>query len=302
MCFNNKELSLRFKIAIIVNTIFTLIEFIIGFMSGSLALVSDACQNLSDVFSLIISFAAQKFALKNPNAKKTFGYGRVTIISALINVLLLSGITIYILVEVYKKFYEPEIIQADLVTITSLLGLIINGSVALTFLKYRSDLNVRSALVNMLFDAIASLGALISGIIIMLTNNMFADLVISLFISVMLLFSIYSMLRKIINILLEGTPTHLNIKAIKKSIETITFVKKAEHIHVWCITSYHICLTCNILIEEANLNKSVEIVKNVKALLKSKFNVEHVNIEVNTIQEDLLHNGNNKCFLTIYTD
>jgi hypothetical protein len=108
MMLNNKELNLRFKIAILVNTIFTLIEFAIGVMSGSLALISDACQNLSDVTSLIISFIAQKIALKNANVNKTFGYGRITVLSALVNVLLLLVIAIYILSEVYKKFCESK--------------------------------------------------------------------------------------------------------------------------------------------------------------------------------------------------
>jgi len=302
MMLNNKELNLRFKIAILVNTIFTLIEFAIGVMSGSLALISDACQNLSDVTSLIISFIAQKIALKNANVNKTFGYGRITVLSALVNVLLLLVIAIYILSEVYKKFYEPEIIQADLVTITSLFGIIINGSVALMFLKYKEDLNVKSALVNMLFDAIASLAALVSGIIIMLTNNTLIDLFISLLISVMLFFSIYDILKKIVNILLEGTPNHLNILQIKKDVENLSHVKKIEHIHVWCITPFNVCLTANIFIDEINLNRYVEIVKEVKFLLKDKFKIEHITIEISILQDKLSSVNYNQCFLSTYND
>lgn len=275
-------LNFRFKIAIFVNSVFTIIEFLVGFLSGSLALISDACQNLSDVFSLIISFFAQKISLKKANSKKTFGYGRVTILAALINVLILSVIATYILLEAYKKIYEPQEINANLVTITSIVGILINGSFALLFVRYRKDINVKSALINMAFDAIASLAALISGILVIITKSNIADLIISALISIMLFFSIYTMLKKIVNILLEGVPNNIDINLIKSSIENIDMVEKADHIHVWAISLFNISLSCNILINRSDLLKSPEIIKNIKDILKNRFNINHVTIEVNT--------------------
>lgn len=279
---DKKDLDFRLQLGIALNTLFTIVEFFIGFFSGSLALISDAAHNLTDVLSLIISFTAQKLSLKQPDNKKTFGYGRITILAALLNIMILFILTLYIFIEIYQRFYEPESISGTLVTITSLVGIIVNGGIALLFLKYKSDLNIKSSLTNMIFDAIASAGAFVSGIIITLTNNTFIDLIISSFIGLMLIFNIFKLLKEVIHILLEGAPEHINVKQVKKEIEQVDLVKKAEHLHIWSISSYNVSLSCHIIIDRDKLDQSIEIVQKVKDVLKNRFNITHATIEVNT--------------------
>lgn len=276
-----ENLNIRLKLGIIANFIFTIVEFIIGFWSGSLALISDACHNLTDVCSLAISFFAHKIAQKQPTSKMTYGYGRATILAALINGFILLILSIFIFKESYSRFYRPEPIEGDIVMIVGFFGILVNFGIAILFLKFKDDLNIKSALLNMFFDAVASAAAFFTGIIIILTGKTFIDPIVSILIGLMLLFSALKIIKDVIHLLLEGVPQNIKIEEVIKEIRSIPFIISIDDLHIWTISSGNYSLSCHIIIDQKNLDKSVDIIKDVKKKLKEKFHILHSTIEIN---------------------
>lgn len=156
---NVSNLDTKLKLGLVLNTGFTVFEFIVGTLSGSLALVSDAAHNLTDSLSLVISFFANKIAKRPADLNRTYGYGRATIIGASLNASILLLLAIYIFYEAYQRIRQPEPVEGQLVMIVAFVGIVINSSVAALFLRDRNDLNIRSAFLSMAFDALASVGA-----------------------------------------------------------------------------------------------------------------------------------------------
>lgn len=275
------NINTKLKFGILLNTLFTIFEFTVGIFSGSLALISDAAHNLTDSLSLVISFLAQKISSRKSNSNKTYGYGRATIISALINSVILIALALYIFYEAYGRVLQPHEISGSLIILVSFFGIIVNGSIALMFRKNTKDLNIRSAFLNMAFDTLASVGALIAGIIIYFTQFFIIDAMISIIIGFMLLFSAWGVLRDALHILFEGTPRNLDFDKVKKEIfNAFPEITHVDDLHIWSISSDVIALSCHINVEKSDIQKSVEMVKKVKKILYEKFEIEHSTIEI----------------------
>jgi len=216
------NLDNKLKLGFVLNSGFTIFEFFIGIVSGSLALVSDAAHNLTDSLSLLVSYLATKVAKKQANQDKTYGYGRATVLAAVINSLILLGLAIYIFTEAYKRFQDPQPVQGGLVMVVAFVGILINGSIAYLFFKSRGDLNIRSAFLNM---ALASVGALLAGLFIILTGNTLADPIISVIIGFILLYSGWSVIKTALHLLFEGVPEGTDIPAIQRAVLAVPGVK-----------------------------------------------------------------------------
>ena len=273
------NLDNKLKVGFLLNTSFTIFEFFIGFLSGSLALISDAAHNLTDSLSLLVSFFATKISKKGANADKTFGYGRATVLAALINSLILLGLAVYIFTEAYQRFQDPQPVQGGLVVIVALVGIAINGSIDYLFFKSRGDLNIRSAFLNMALDTLASVGALLAGLIIVLTGKTFVDPFISVIIGCMLLYSGWSVIRSALHLLFEGVPEGTDIPAIQKAILTTPGVKGMDDLHVWALSTTGAALSCHLVIKESSLQDSIALKEKVKQMLSTKFHIEHATIE-----------------------
>ncbi len=269
----------KFIIGFVLNTGFTIFEFIIGIMAGSLALISDASHNLTDSLSIVIAFGGERISKRQANDSKSYGFGRVSIITALINGLLLFGVAAYIFYEAYLRILNPEPVKGGLVAIVALVGIFINGAVALLFYKDKDDLNVRSTYLNMAFDTLSSIGALIAGLIILFTGNSLADPIIGILIGCMLVYSAYGVVRDALHILLEGTPKDIDTKEVQKLIEEFDHVKAVDDLHIWSISSGYLALSCHILIDEANASVSIKQVKKIKEALLKKYKIQHATIE-----------------------
>lgn len=274
------NLNTKLKAGFLLNSGFTALEFVIGFLSGSLALISDAAHNLTDSLSLLVSFLATKVARKGANADKTYGYGRATILAALINSLILLGLAVYIFSEAYQRFQNPQPVEGGLVIIVAIVGIAINGMVAYMFYKSRDDLNIRSAFLNMALDALASVGALLAGILIVTTGNTFFDPLISIIIGCMLLYSGWSIIKSALHLLFEGVPEGTDILAIQNEILAIRGVKGLDDLHVWALSTTSAALSCHLIIEDTSLKKSILLTDKVKTMLAGTFNIEHATIEI----------------------
>lgn len=281
----NQKLDSKLKLGILLNIGFTVIELFAGILSGSLALISDAGHNLTDSLSLIISFFAQKVAKREANVEHTYGYGRATILAVLINGLILFFLAFYIFYEAYSRFLNPEPVNGLIVTAVALIGLTINLSVAYLFKNETHDLSIKSAYLNMLFDALASLGAVVAGILIFFTNMTIFDPLISILIGFMLIKSSWGVVREAIHVLLEGVPTGINTQSVKESImEVSPLIKNVDDLHIWSISSQHSALSCHIVIEDCDLDKSMKMIKEIKEQLHQKFKIEHATIESELVE------------------
>lgn len=278
------NLDKKLFIGIILNFGFTFIEMNIGYLSGSLSLISDAFCNLTDVISLIISFFALKLSRRKPDNKRTFGYGRITVLASLLNIIILLIIITGITYQAYYKFFNPEPIKGYTVIIVGLMGIIINGSVALSLLKNKNNLAIKAALFNLTLDVLASFGALVSGIIITLTNKTFIDPLISLTIAAILVINAFKILIETINILLESVPQNLNPTQIEATIQEFKIVKKIDNLHLWSISNYEIIMICHVYLDHQDFINDRQIIKKIKTKLKEQFDLYHMTLEVHFLE------------------
>lgn len=268
------------RFGLVLNTAYTVIEFGFGIATGSLALIADASHNLTDTFTLTISYFANRLAKREANASKTFGYGRATILAALLNSSIMLAISGFIVFEAIQRIQHPVSIEGGVVAVVAVFGIAVNGSIAWVLSKNRKDLNMRSAFVDMSFDALSSLAALVSGLIIYFTGAKYVDSVVGLFIAVLLLYNTLKILKEAVQILLEGTPAEVDVEAVTEAIKTTDKVMKVDDMHIWAIRSGYNALSCHIVIDEKQLPNSREIVEAVKANLRKDHDIQHATIEV----------------------
>jgi cobalt-zinc-cadmium efflux system protein len=278
-----EKLDRKLKIGLVLNTGFTVIEFIAGILSGSLALISDAGHNLTDSLTLLISFLANRISKRKANVDHTYGYGRATILAALINGLILFLLALYIFYEAYQRLLTPHPVEGGVVVIVAFIGLCVNLSIALLFRSEKKDLNIRSAYINMLFDALASVGALIAGVLILITGMSIFDSIISVVIGIFLIRGSWSVVKDAVHVLLEGVPEGLDMEKVRKAILDTPNVKNADDLHAWAISSHDSALSCHITIEKCTLEESIKVVKDIKDKLREVFHIDHATIETELV-------------------
>lgn len=275
---NTNDGSIKFGLAL--NTSYTIVEFIFGILTGSLALIADAAHNLTDTFTLTVSFIANRLARRNADESKTFGYGRATILAALLNASVMLAVAGFIVVESIQRLTQPQPIEGGVVAVIATFGIAVNGSIAYVLSKRRSDLNMRSAFVDMAFDALSSLGAVIAGLVILLTGINGIDSIVGLLIAGLLVYNTLKILTEATQILLEGTPKGVDVAALAKGIEDMDDVMSVDDLHIWSIRSGYNALSCHIVIDEKKLPKSRDIVETIKASLREHYDIQHATIEV----------------------
>lgn len=274
----NNDGSIKF--GLVLNTLYTIVEFAFGIFTGSLALIADASHNLTDTFTLTVSFFANRLAKREANERKSYGYGRATILAALLNASVMIGVAAFITIEAMRRLQNPVAIEGGIVAVVASVGIVVNGSIAYVLSKNRRDLNMRSAFVDMAFDALSSLAAVVSGLVILFTGVRYIDTIVGLFIAALLLYNTLKILREAVDILLESTPKGLDVAAVTQAIADTDKVQQVDDMHVWAIRSGYNALSCHIVIDETELQSSRDIVETVKAKLRKDYDVQHATIEV----------------------
>jgi cobalt-zinc-cadmium efflux system protein len=265
---------------IILNGAYTVVGFVFGLLTGSLALITDAIHNLTDNVTLGISYAANRIAARQANSRKTFGYGRATILAAVINASFLIGIALFIVNEAVQRLQNPIEVEGSIIAAVAFGGIVVNATVAYTLSKNRQDLNMRSAFIDQLFDTLSSLGAMLAGLIIMFTGIQFIDTVIALIVVTLLLYNTIKILKEATNILLEGVPEDVNINRIQAAIRAIDKVIEIDDMHIWTIRSGYNALSCHVVIDERELKNSRAIVETIKGMLRAEHGIKHATIEI----------------------
>lgn len=270
----------RLWISIFLNLAITLAEFIGGLISGSLALLSDALHNLNDTTSLGISLFARKVSKKEANVDKTFGYKRAEIIGAFINLITLVIIALYLVIEGVERFYNPQPIDGLIMFVVAIIGLL--GNVITAGLLYRSskeNINIRSAYIHIISDALSSVGVIIAGWLILQYQWFIVDTVLTLVIAGYILLQSYYMLWETIDILMESTPTEIELDEVTQAMQQIAGVLDIHHLHVWRLDENNILLESHVVIDENDMNNMESIKSSLKDLLVSSFDIRHSTLE-----------------------
>lgn len=267
--------------AIIINMLYVIIEAGIGIYGDSLGLVSDAGHNLGDVFSLILTLIGFKLSHAAANHKFTYGYQKSTILIALLNAVILLVAVGVIIVESIHKIKTPEPIDGSLVSWTAGVGIVVNGITAWMLMKdQKHDLNIRGAFLHMAADTLVSLGVVIAGIIISMTEFVLIDPIISLVIAAVILVSTWHMLKESLSLSIDGVPEDIDVNKLKTDIEKLPHVKSIHHIHVWALSTTTNAMTVHVVIDSRD-NEDATLVATKKVALDA--GIQHPTIEFEVI-------------------
>ncbi|WP_431163675.1 cation diffusion facilitator family transporter [Flagellimonas beolgyonensis] len=268
-------------ISIVLNIVITLSQIIGGFISGSLALLSDALHNFSDVLSLIISYSARILGKKKACSNKTFGYKRAEIMAAFVNAATLVVVAIILIKEAVERLLDPKEIESDLVIWLSLIAIFANGFSVLLLKKDAQDnMNMRSAYLHLLTDMMASVAVLIGGLLMMFYQIYWVDAVLTMIIGLYLIYMGYDLLKESTKVLMLFTPKRVVIQDIVDSICTIEKVKNVHHVHIWQLNEDEVHMEAHIdFREDIKLSQFDSILEEIEEHVYHKHGINHVNIQ-----------------------
>ncbi len=245
------SLNKAFIIGIVLNLVFVLVEFGAGFIFDSLALLSDAGHNLSDVVSLVLALLAFRLAKVKANDKYTYGYKKSTVLVSLLNAVILLVAVGAIIIESIRKLQHPEEVPGGAIAWVAGIGVLINAFTAFLFLKDKDkDLNVKGAYLHMAADTLVSVGVLAAGIIIRQTGWYVIDPIIGLVVAFVILISTWNLLRDSLRLSLDGVPTNIDSSKVKEEVLKVPGVKDMHHMHIWAISTTENALTAHIVTDD----------------------------------------------------
>ena len=274
---NAESLNKAFIIGIVLNLAFVVIEFAAGFWFDSLALLSDAGHNLSDVVSLVLALLAFRLAKVKANERYTYGYKKSTILVSLLNAVILLVAVGAIVIESIHKLSNPAVVPGGAIAWVAGVGVLINAFTAFLFMKDKEkDLNVKGAYLHMAADALVSVGVLVAGIVISRTDWYIIDPIIGLIVAVVILISTWNLLHDSLRLTLDGVPTSIDSQKVVKAIRALPGVDDVHHIHIWAISTTENALTAHIVL------KQPEGMQEVKHLIRHRledFGIGHATLE-----------------------
>ncbi len=267
-------------ISILLNVIITVSQVVGGIISGSLALLSDALHNFSDVLSLVISYVATVLSKKEASTNKTFGYKRAEIIAAFVNSATLIVVAILLMIEAVERFMDPQTIGYNLVIWLSLLGILANGFSVL-LLKKDSDhnMNMRSAYLHLLTDMMASVAVLVGGLLMKFYSLFWIDPLLTVLIAIYLIYMGYDLLKASTRVLMLFTPDTVEVKKIVSAISKLPRIKNVHHVHIWQLNEEEVHLEAHIdFTDDISLSEFDTILDQIEEEVH-KFGINHVNIQ-----------------------
>ena len=268
-------------ISILLNILITVAQVIGGLISGSLALLSDALHNFSDVISLIISYVAEKLSKRKASFQKTFGYKRAEILAAFINASTLIIVAILLIIEAIERFQNPQEIESNLVIWLSLVAILGNGfSVLLLKKDSEANMNMKSAYLHLLTDMMASVAVLIGGLLMKYYQVFWVDSVLTFIIALYLIWMGFDLLKNSTKVLMLFTPDAIPIKKIVEEINKFESIKNVHHVHIWQLNEEEIHLEAHIdFNKDITLSQFDVILHKIEDLVLIKYDINHVNIQ-----------------------
>lgn len=274
--------------SIFLNLVITIAQIIGGIFSGSLALISDALHNFSDVLTLVFSLYANKLSKRKASLNHTFGYKRAELIAAFVNASTLIIVALFLIYNSIERFFYPKIIQSDLVIGLSVLGIAVNGLSALLLKKdAEHNLNMKSAYLHLFTDMMASVAVLIGGLLMKYFGWFWVDGVMTILIAIYLIIVGVDLIKSSTKILMLFTPDHIDIKEIIREVHKIEGINKLHHIHIWNLNDDELHLEAHLdCSEDIKMSEFNLILDKVEQVLFSQFHINHINIQPEFKKED----------------
>lgn len=273
-----------FAIGVSLNISFVLIELGFGWWTNSLALLADAGHNFGDVIGLLLAWGATRLALKAPSARFTYGLGSSTILAALTNAVLLLVATGAIVWEATQRIFNAahaEPVTASIVIAVALAGVVVNGATAMLFMRGREqDLNRKGAYLHMAADAAVSLGVAIAGGLILVTNWMWLDPLISIAIALVIVWSTWFLLRESLQLALQAVPRGIDVEAVKNYLGSLSGVSEVHDLHIWAISTSQSALTVHLVMPQGHPGD--DFFAGLADQLESRFRIGHPTVQIET--------------------
>jgi cobalt-zinc-cadmium efflux system protein len=267
-----------FKIGITINILFVMVEALSGYVSNSMALIADAGHNLSDVLALAFSWIAIILSQRKPTLKFTYGFRRSTILIALLNTILLLVAVGFILYETVQRINKPMLVNANSMMIVATIGIGVNAFTAWLFMKEKkNDLNIRSAFVHFVADALVSLGVVVAGIIMTFTGIQWIDSLVSFTIIAVILYSSYNLLIDSVNLALDAVPDNIKIEQVRDYLSGLKEVAGVHDLHIWSLGTTDAALTVHLT---TCVPTNVSFISSIQHHLHEQFSIEHSTIQV----------------------
>ena len=271
----------RLRWALAISCIYFFAELIAGFLTNSLALLSDAGHMLSDIGAISLSLFAFRMAQRPATHESTYGFHRVEILAALFNGLTLWLIVGVIFAAAYSRFFDPPVVESFGMMVVATIGLLVNvAAAAILHSGHRHNLNLRGAFLHVVSDAIGSVGAILAGLVMLTTGWYLADPLIGIFIGGLILFSSWSLVKESVSVLMQAVPKGIRLEEVRQTIEAVEGVSKVHDLHIWAVTSDIFTLSAHAVVE--NGGDLHEVLNGIEDTLKERYNIEHTTIQIET--------------------
>ncbi|HUC42252.1 MAG TPA: cation diffusion facilitator family transporter [Candidatus Micrarchaeaceae archaeon] len=265
--------------AVVATFVLVFVELAAGYLGRSIALVSDAFHNLTDIPALVISWLAMRWAQRPPTPEKTYGFHRAGILAAFVNAMLLSIVAFFLIYESVDRLRHPVEVHAGVMLWVSLIALIANGGITIAVHSGRRDLNVRSVWIHNLGDALSNIAIVIGAFVIRATGAAWVDSVLGIAIGVMVFWSGVGILRESSHILLEGLPRSLDLQEVARALLFIEGVQEVHDVHIWTLGTDMVALSCHVRIPDMHMEESEKILEKICRLLSQKYQITHSTVQ-----------------------
>jgi cobalt-zinc-cadmium efflux system protein len=285
-----KQTTSRLALSLFLTLAFVFVEAIAGIIGNSLALLTDAAHNLTDVIALGLSWYAIRLTSQPANARKTYGYHRAGILVALLNSTTLVLISLGIFYEAWRRFMNPTEVQSGILIVVGAIAVLINLGTALLVRKgSEHDLNIRSAFIHLMGDVLSTVGAVIAGVIIYFTGANWLDPLVSVLIGFLILYNAWGILRDSVDILLEATPRDIDAIKLVDDVMQVKGVLGVHDLHIWSIAQNLRTMSAHILTDDLPISTGAEIQRRINEIVYHRYNIAHATLQLECV--DCLPDG-----------
>jgi cobalt-zinc-cadmium efflux system protein len=285
----NSKMQRVLQFSMVLTLAYVVATFYFGLRAHSLALISEAGHNVSDLLAIVLSFVAVYFQSRPATDQKTFGYQRAGVLAAFVNASTLVVLSVWIAIEAIERLSAPVAVQPKLMMIVALAGVVMNGTIATLLWRFSGDVNIRSTFLHMLGDTLSTAAVIVGGAAILFTGMTWIDPALSILIAGMILWSSVGIVRETLNILLEGTPRNLQLGEVREAMAAVNGVLNVHDLHVWSLGSKSHALASHVTIAEMPMSECGNILTCINSALRERFHITHTTIQFETTGCETTH-------------
>jgi cobalt-zinc-cadmium efflux system protein len=267
-----------FAIAVTANLLFTLLETLLAFYAHSSSLLADAGHNLGDVLGLLLAWGANWLMQRKSANRYSYGYKRTSILAAFSNAVILIGTAVLIAAQSVEKLISQHPMNTTIVIVAAGVGILVNAGTAMLFMRSRGDMNIEGAFLHLAYDALVSLGVVVTAIVVAYTGWLWADPVMGLVIVLVILWGTWGLFNKSLGMVLDAVPKHIDIEDVRAWLEAAPCIQNVHDLHVWSLSTREVAMTAHVIVEQGYLSN--DQYTTINCALEKKFGIHHVTIQV----------------------